>query len=109
MHYYFRYDPACIGDSAASWTEVEFSDWVENAEAVLARLGSSNTVLIGSSMGGWVSLWLASRSRLRENIRGLILIAPALNFLRPFYQQIYQSAPSSVQSALDQGEVGGSC
>ena len=109
MYYYFRYDPVCIGDSSASWTTVEFSDWVENAEAVLARLGSSNTVLIGSSMGGWVSLWLASRSRHRENIRGLILIAPALNFLRPFYQQIYQSAPSSVQSALDQGEVGASC
>ena len=56
-----RYDPSGIGDSDGSLETVEFSDWVENAATVLERLGSSDNVVVGSSMGGWISLLLASQ------------------------------------------------
>ena len=56
-----RYDPSGIGDSNGSLETVEFSDWVENAATVLERLGSSDNVVVGSSMGGWISLILATQ------------------------------------------------
>ena len=56
-----RYDPSGIGDSDGSLETVEFSDWVENAATVLERLGSSDNVVVGSSMGGWISLLLATQ------------------------------------------------
>ena len=42
---------------------MEFSDWVENAATVLERLGSADNVVVGSSMGGWISLILASQEQ----------------------------------------------
>ena len=103
-----RYDPTCIGDSPGSWETLEFRDWVENAEAVLESVGAEKNILVGSSMGGWISLLLASRSKLRQNIKALVLIAPALNFLRPFYQQIYANSEEDIRRSLDNGQVSGS-
>ena len=60
-------------------------------------------------MGGWISLWLASQSKIRERIRGLILIAPGLNFLRPQFESIYNKLPSEIQSQLDNGKVSVKC
>ena len=56
-------------------------------------------------MGGWITLWLASQSKIQERIKGVILIAPGLNFLRPHYQQIFSSAPPDVQRLLEEGGV----
>ena len=84
---------------------MEFKDWMENAESILEGVGADNNILVGSSMGGWISLLLASRSKLKQKIKALVLIAPALNFLRPFYQQIYANSGESVRRSLDNGEV----
>ena len=105
IRFYTRYDPTCIGDSPGSWETLEFKDWIEDAEAVVESVGAENNILVGSSMGGWISLLLASRSKLKQNIKALVLIAPALNFLRPFYQQIYANSKENVRRSLDNGEV----
>ena len=105
LEYLFRYDPSSIGDSEGSPEMVGFEDWVENAETVLDTLGSEDNVLVGSSMGGWISLWLASQERLAHRISGMVLIAPALNFIRPRYHLIYSSLPADDQEMLDSGEV----
>jgi len=103
---YIRYDPTCIGESKGDWEQLNFQDWIKNAEEVINKVGSSeNNIVIGSSMGGWISLWLASKSQIREKIGGLILIAPGLNFLRPQFESIYKKLPSEVQSQLDNGKV----
>lgn len=44
-------------------------------EHVEALIGNDPTVLIGSSLGGWVSLRVAER---RPNVVGLVLLAPAI-------------------------------
>ena len=54
-----RYDPSSIGESEGRLETVEFTDWVENAATVLESLGSADNVVVGSSMGGWISLLLA--------------------------------------------------
>ena len=105
FHNQYRYDPTCIGDSPGSWDTLEFRHWIENAEAVLEAVGAENNILVGSSMGGWISLLLASQSKLKQKIKALVLIAPALNFLRPFYQQIYANSGEHVRRSLDNGEV----
>ena len=56
-------------------------------------------------MGGWISVWLASQSKVRERIAGVILIAPALNFLYPQYLGVYQQLPKEIQQSLDNGKV----
>ena len=45
---------------------------------------------VGSSLGGWLSLVAASR--LSSRLHGLVLVAPALNYVWPYYhrfQHIY--------------------
>ena len=57
-------------------------------------------------MGGWISVALASKERYREKISGLLLIAPSLNFIRPYYQDLVSRLPQQGKDALDKGEVG---
>jgi len=102
---FIRYDPSAVGESGGSRETVEFGDWVENAGTVLSTLGSDDNILVGSSMGGWISLWLASQEKFASKISGLVLIAPALNFIRPHYEEVYRNLPLEKRARLDQGEV----
>ena len=102
---FVRYDPTCIGDSYDDLNSIEFQDWVENAGNVLEHLGSEENILIGSSMGAWISLWLGTQRLYQEKIKGMLLIAPAVNFLRIFYADIYKKLPEDAQEALDRGEI----
>ena len=45
-----RYDPSSIGDSEGRLETVEFANWVENAATVLESLGSTDNVVVGSSI-----------------------------------------------------------
>jgi alpha-beta hydrolase superfamily lysophospholipase len=54
-------------------------------------------------MGAWISLWLAAHSPLRNRIGGLVLIAPALNFFRPRFEQILRQLGSADRAALESG------
>ena len=95
-----------MGDSEGSLETVEFGDWVHNAGTVLETLGSADNILVGSSMGGWISLWLASQEKFAEKISGLVVIAPALNFIRPHYELTYRGLSQEDRQRLDNGEVG---
>jgi len=102
---FVRYDPTCIGDSLGDWTSLEFEDWVENAGNVLDNLGSDKNIVIGSSMGGWISLWLGSQEKYKKKITSMMVIAPAVNFLRPFYAEMLKNLPKEAQDTLEKGEV----
>lgn len=102
---FIRYDPSSLGQSEGSMEMVEFGDWVDNAVTVLETLGSDDNVIVGSSMGGWISLWLASQVQLAEKISGLLVIAPAVNFIRPHYLTTYSNLPAEDKERLDRGEV----
>ena len=104
---HIRYDASSLGESEGDKETVEFADWVDNAATVLERLGSHSNVIVGSSMGGWIGLWLASQREFAGKISGLVLVAPAVNFTRPHYQRVYSSLPATYQQRLDRGEVGG--
>lgn len=66
------------GASSGDFRDGTISRWKEDALAVLDNLTTGPQVLIGSSMGGWISL-LAALAR-PERVAGLLLIAPAADF-----------------------------
>ncbi|QQP48838.1 Abhydrolase domain-containing protein 10 mitochondrial [Caligus rogercresseyi] len=82
-HEFIRYDPEGFGESKFSnpekWRNIEFRHWFEDCEAAMGVSQSSRFILVGSSMGGWISL-LASQKH-AQRIAGLVLIAPAQNFI----------------------------
>ena len=102
---FVRYDPTCIGDSEGSMETVQFRDWVDNAAKMLVEQCDGPTVLVGSSMGGWISLLLASRKEFKHLVKGLVLVAPALNFFRPYYHQMVKELSLEQQAKLERGEM----
>jgi pimeloyl-ACP methyl ester carboxylesterase len=75
---YLRFDYSGHGQSSEDFTDGSIGDWAEDSEAVLAALTDGPLILIGSSMGGWISLLLARR--MPERIVGLLTIAAAPDF-----------------------------
>lgn len=75
-----RFDYSGHGISGGPFTDGTISRWLEEAEEVFA-LTVGEQILVGSSMGGWLALLLNKRLRARgENrIRGIVLIAPAVD------------------------------
>ena len=78
-----RFDYSGHGLSEGDLLHASIGDWLEEAAAMLDRIGERRTILVGSSMGGWIALLLARklvRSRhARTDWRGLVLIAPAFD------------------------------
>jgi pimeloyl-ACP methyl ester carboxylesterase len=77
-----RFDYSGHGLSPGDLLEASIGDWLEEASAMLGLLGKRRTVVVGSSMGGWIALLLARQlARLGEIARlaGLVLIAPAFD------------------------------
>jgi pimeloyl-ACP methyl ester carboxylesterase len=76
-----RFDYAGHGESAGRFEDGTISRWLGDAFAVIERVVRHRPLLVGSSMGGWLSL-LAARRFAAEGrpLAGLVLIAPAPDF-----------------------------
>lgn len=72
-----RFDYSGHGVSSGKFEEGAIGDWAQDAAAVLA-LTEGPQVLVGSSMGGWISL-LTARA-MPERVAGLVTIAAAPDF-----------------------------
>lgn len=75
---YVRFDYFGHGESSGDFARGTITRWREDALAVLDDLTQGPLVLVGSSMGGWISC-LAAAVR-AERIQALVLIAPAPDF-----------------------------
>ena len=75
---FLRFDYSGHGQSGGAFTDGCIGDWAEDAEAALHTLTDGPLVLVGSSMGGWISLLMTRR--LPERIAGLVTIAAAPDF-----------------------------
>lgn len=77
-----RFDYSGHGQSEGDLLHASIGDWLEEAFAVLDRLRERRTILVGSSMGGWIALLLArklARKGALKRLAGLVLIAPAFD------------------------------
>ena len=74
---FLRFDYSGHGESGEAFTDGCIGDWFEDACAALSLIDGP-VVLVGSSMGGWISL-LVSRA-MPEKVAGLVTIAAAPDF-----------------------------
>lgn len=74
---FLRFDYSGHGQSAGRFEAGCIGDWYEDAMAALGLIGGP-VVLVGSSMGGWISLLIARQAPAR--VAGLVTIAAAPDF-----------------------------
>lgn len=74
---FLRFDYSGHGESDGAFTDGTIGDWIADARAAIGLL-SGPVILVGSSMGGWISL-LLSRA-MPERVAGLVTIAAAPDF-----------------------------
>jgi pimeloyl-ACP methyl ester carboxylesterase len=80
---YVRFDYTGHGESSGNFREGTISQWLHDACQVINAHATHETVLVGSSMGGWLALlaarWLRQHQPEKAPV-GLVLIAPAVDF-----------------------------
>ena len=100
---FVRYDPEGLGDSPHNPRELEFAHWIDNAESAMNCIKSERVVLVGSSLGGLISLKLALKHPGR--VSALFLICPALSTLSKSYQRWRETQSKESLDKIDSGEV----
>ena len=75
---YVRFDYSGHGESVGEFTDGCIGDWAQDAAAVITQVTEGPQILVGSSMGGWISLLMAKH--IPERIAGLLTIAAAPDF-----------------------------
>lgn len=79
-----RFDYSGHGASGGRFEDGTIGRWLDEAKAVFEAFAAGPTILVGSSMGGWLSLLLAAAFYRRHGadtpVRGLVLVAPAPDF-----------------------------
>jgi len=77
---FLRFDYFGHGASSGDFEQGSISQWLADAIEVIDILTQGPLILIGSSMGGWISL-LSALAR-PDRVQALVLIAPAPDFTR---------------------------
>lgn len=75
---YVRFDYFGHGESGGDFAHGTITRWRDDALAVLEALVEGPAVLVGSSMGGWISCLVAGAAP--ERVAAMVLIAPAPDF-----------------------------
>lgn len=75
---FLRFDYSGHGQSSGSFEDGCIGDWAEDAMAAISVLTEGRVILVGSSMGGWISLLVARA--MPEKLAGLVGIAAAPDF-----------------------------
>ena len=75
---YVRFDYFGHGESDGDFADGTITRWRDDALAVLEHLTQGLVVLVGSSMGGWLSCLVAGA--VPDRVQSMVLIAPAPDF-----------------------------
>lgn len=80
---FLRFDYSGHGESDGAFEDGSIGDWADDAMAAISALTDGPQVLVGSSMGGWISLLVARR--MPDLVASLIGIAAAPDFTENGY------------------------
>ncbi len=92
---FLRFDYSGHGQSDGAFTEGTIGKWAEDAAAVINAVTEGPQVLVGSSMGGWISLLLLRRQLVE--CCGLVTIAAAPDFTEDGF---WDSFPAAAREQL---------
>ncbi|WP_138468039.1 carboxylesterase [Poseidonocella sp. HB161398] len=87
---FLRFDYSGHGQSEGAFTEGTIGRWAEDAAAVIAAVTEGPQILVGSSMGGWISLLLLRRQLV--DCAGLVTIAAAPDFTEDGFWESFSNA-----------------
>jgi pimeloyl-ACP methyl ester carboxylesterase len=96
---FLRFDYSGNGESPGDFTQACLSHWLEEAIEIIENLTKGPVLLVGSSMGGWIALLVARALRQTgaERLKGLVLIAPAVDFTEELMWNLF---PDPVKDAI---------
>ncbi|TDT74859.1 pimeloyl-ACP methyl ester carboxylesterase [Litoreibacter halocynthiae] len=97
---FLRFDYSGHGQSSGTFTDGAIGDWAEDAQAAIEALTEGPQVLVGSSMGGWISLLMAKR--IPERIAALVTIAAAPDFTE---DSMWGGFSDAQKTELEAGQV----
>ncbi len=102
---FLRFDYSGHGESGGDFEQGTISRWLEEALAVMERFLKERPILVGSSMGGWISL-LAARHLMEKrpalSPAGIVLIAPATDMTESL---MWKRFPENLQRAVEETGV----
>ncbi|MDV7144500.1 alpha/beta hydrolase [Tropicimonas sp. TH_r6] len=98
---FIRFDCSGHGQSSGAFEQGAIGDWFEDASAVIETLTDGKILLLGSSMGGWLSLLLARA--MPEQLAGLVTIAAAPDFTEDGFWAGFSEAQKA--EVLEAGQV----
>ena len=75
---YLRFDYRGHGKSSGIFEDTSISDWLDDTKRIIMGLTSGPQILVGSSLGGWISLLFAKM--FPQKVAGIIGIAAAPDF-----------------------------
>ncbi|MFV2034918.1 MAG: alpha/beta hydrolase [Halocynthiibacter sp.] len=98
---FLRFDYSGHGQSSGEFEDGTIGQWAEDAAAVVSKACDGPQILVGSSMGGWISAILAGR--IPSKISGFVGIAAAPDFT----EDSMWAGFSDLQQAelLEQGQI----
>lgn len=98
---FLRFDYSGHGQSSGNFLDGSIGDWAADAMAAIAALTEGPQVLVGSSMGGWISLLVARA--MPGRVAGLVGIAAAPDFTE---DSMWAGFDADQRAALDRdGQV----
>lgn len=99
---FLRLDYSGHGVSSGDFLDGAIGDWFEDALAVIEAVTTGPLVLVGSSMGGWISLLLARA--IPQRIAGLVGIAAAPDFTEDSMWADF--TPAQRAEIMEKGQIG---
>ncbi|WP_299190889.1 alpha/beta hydrolase [uncultured Litoreibacter sp.] len=97
---FLRFDYSGHGQSSEDFTDGCIGDWADDAQAAISDLTDGPQILVGSSMGGWISLLMAKR--IPEKIAALVTIAAAPDFTE---DSMWAGFSDAQKAELNAGQV----
>lgn len=82
---FIRFDYSGHGSSGGAFEEGTIGQWKDDTLAIVDKIASGPVILVGSSMGGWIS-FLAAEER-PDRVAGLVGLAAAPDFTREMYNE----------------------
>ncbi len=80
---FLRFDYSGHGASSGAFQDGCIGEWAMDTQAVIAAVTEGAQILVGSSMGGWIALFLCREQR--ANVAGLVTIAAAPDFTEDIF------------------------
>ncbi|GEO13947.1 alpha/beta hydrolase [Microvirga aerophila] len=102
---FLRFDYSGHGESEGAFEAGTISRWLEETVSVMEGFVTSRPILVGSSMGGWISLLAARRlTETRPDLApaGIILIAPAVDMTE---RLMWDRFPEEIRKTVEETGV----